>query len=111
MIKVSKIARDISERKRALEMELLVNERRHRVKNTLAMVQAIATQTFRNTPVEERESFIARVQALAQAHNLLTNESCGRVSIEDVVERASAVHGAKPSPHQPLRARSHSVLE
>jgi two-component sensor histidine kinase len=40
---------DISERKRAEErQQLLVNELNHRVKNTLATVQSIASQTLRN---------------------------------------------------------------
>ncbi len=41
---------DISARKRAEErQQLLTGELQHRVKNTLALVQAIASQTLRNT--------------------------------------------------------------
>jgi PAS domain S-box-containing protein len=43
IIGASKIARDVSERRRAQEQQkLLVNEIKHRIKNTLATVQAIA---------------------------------------------------------------------
>ena len=43
------ISLDISDRKRGEEQrQLLVNELNHRVKNTLAVVQAIAAQTMRN---------------------------------------------------------------
>jgi two-component sensor histidine kinase len=41
---------DITGRKRAEERQrLLTGELQHRVKNTLALVQAIASQTFRGT--------------------------------------------------------------
>jgi two-component sensor histidine kinase len=47
LAEVSKIARDISERKRAqAQQQLLVKEMKHRVKNSLATIQAIATQTL-----------------------------------------------------------------
>jgi len=89
VVGASKIARDISESKRARQTtELLLAELRHRVKNTLAMVQAIAAQTFRDTPAEERDCFAARVRALAEAHNLLTHKSAGGVGMNEVVERA-----------------------
>jgi two-component sensor histidine kinase len=40
---------DVSERKRAEEQrKLLINELNHRVKNTLATVQSVVTQTLRN---------------------------------------------------------------
>ena len=43
------ISLDITERKRGEEQrKLLVNELNHRVKNTLAVVQSIASQTLRN---------------------------------------------------------------
>ena len=42
--------------------ELLLNEFRHRMKNTLATLQAIAGQTLKNCPKEERETYLARLQ-------------------------------------------------
>lgn len=91
IIGASKIARDISDRKRAEEArELLLNEIKHRVKNTLGTVQAIATQTFRSAPREERAAFTARLHALADAHDLLTQKSWVTVAVRDVVERALA---------------------
>jgi len=91
IIGASKIARDISDRRRAEEArELLLNEIKHRVKNTLGTVQAIATQTFRSAPREERSAFTARLHALADAHDLLTQQSWVTVAVHDVVERALA---------------------
>ena len=54
----------------------LINELNHRVKNTLATVQSIATQTFREAsdPAEARRKFDARLAALGRAHNVLSNE-------------------------------------
>lgn len=71
IIGASKVARDITEKKRAEEMQqLLLGELNHRVKNMLAIVQSIATQTLRRAPSPEEftKSFTGRVQALARAH-------------------------------------------
>ena len=69
------IIRDITERKRAEDMQrLLLAELDHRVKNTLATVQAIAMQTL-NAEMEPAafvESFSGRIQALGRAHGLLS---------------------------------------
>jgi DNA-binding NarL/FixJ family response regulator len=51
---------------------LLIEELNHRVKNTLAVLQSIATQTFRSASRTEREKFEGRLGALAEAHNLLS---------------------------------------
>jgi PAS domain S-box-containing protein len=69
-----KVARDITERKQHEEhQKMLLNELTHRVKNTLATVQAIAMQTMRNAPTMQafQEAFESRLDALAKAHNLL----------------------------------------
>lgn len=80
---------EIEQRKRAEQsMELLLNEIRHRVKNTLAMVQAIASQTFRETPEAERDAFAARLRALSEAHDLLTQKNWDTISIDEAVRRA-----------------------
>jgi PAS domain S-box-containing protein len=66
---------DISRRKRAeSERELLVAELNHRVKNTLAVVQAVAHQTFKTGETSPRslKAFEGRLIALGLAHNLLT---------------------------------------
>jgi PAS domain S-box-containing protein len=72
------ILRDITERKRAEDTQrLLLAELDHRVKNTLANVQAIAMQTLSTTadPASFVESFSGRIQALGRAHSLLTRSS------------------------------------
>ena len=89
VIGASKIARDIREKKRAEEIrELLLNEIKHRVKNTLASVQAMAMQTFKSATPEEHEAYSARLQAMSEAHDLLTQKSWQPVAMADIAERA-----------------------
>ena len=69
---------DMTDRKRIEEHRLLLlNELNHRVKNTLATVQAIAEQSFRRATngASGRDLFEARLLALSRAHDVLTNES------------------------------------
>jgi two-component system, chemotaxis family, CheB/CheR fusion protein len=88
IVGASKIARDITERKRAQEQQkLLVKEMKHRIKNSLATVQAIATQTL-NQHAEERDAFIARLHALGNAHDLLTSETWQAASLQAIVTQA-----------------------
>jgi len=68
---------DITERKRAEERQhLLVRELHHRVKNTLATVQAImgSTARFATTVEEFQNALIGRIAALAKTHVLLSDE-------------------------------------
>ena len=68
------------------QQKLLVDELNHRVKNTLATVQAIADQTLRATaePQEFRRTFQARLLALSSTHNLLTATSWRSAALRDV---------------------------
>ena len=66
---------------------LLIEELNHRVKNTLAIVQAIAVQTFRSASRDERNKFEGRLGALAEAHNLLNTEKWQGAELQDVVGR------------------------
>ena len=90
IVGASKIARNISERKRAEEAQrLIVDESKHRIRNTLATVQAIATQTLHASD-DERLAFVARLSALSRAHDLLSVENWSRAKIGDVVMQALA---------------------
>jgi PAS domain S-box-containing protein len=87
------VTRDVSERKRAEEhQKLLINELNHRVKNTLAIVQGIAQQSFKgdNAAPEARRAFEGRLSALSAAHNVLTDRSWAPVSMAQIVEDAVA---------------------
>jgi len=67
--------------------DLLIDELNHRVKNTLAILQAVAVQTFRSASKAEREKFEGRLGALAEAHNLLSTEKWQGSELQDVVSR------------------------
>jgi two-component sensor histidine kinase len=67
--------------------DLLIEELNHRVKNTLAILQAIAAQTFRSASRAEREKFEGRLGALAEAHNLLSKEKWRASDLQEVISR------------------------
>jgi two-component sensor histidine kinase len=67
--------------------DLLIDELNHRVKNTLAILQAIAAQTFRSATRAEREKFEGRLGALAEAHNLLSTEKWQGSDLAEVIAR------------------------
>jgi len=80
--------RDISERRRSDEIRsLLVAELNHRVKNTLAIVQSIATQTARGA--DNVGQYVAkltgRLQSLAGAHSVLTDAHWSGASLTELV--------------------------
>jgi PAS domain S-box-containing protein len=92
----SKIARDITDRKRAeATQKLLLRELDHRVKNTLANVQAIVQHTLRRTsdPAEFAESFAGRIQSLSRVHSLLTAETWKGAQLHALI-RDQLLHGA-----------------
>jgi signal transduction histidine kinase/DNA-binding response OmpR family regulator len=67
--------------------QLLVNELNHRVKNTLASVQAIVQHTLRSTknPTDFAASFSGRIQSMAKVHSLLSNTSWKGADLRDVI--------------------------
>ena len=80
---------DITERKKTEQHQrLLLAELNHRVKNMLATVQAIATQTIRGSGTLESfaDNFRGRLMALAGAHDLLTESSWRGAHLRDVVQ-------------------------
>jgi signal transduction histidine kinase/DNA-binding response OmpR family regulator len=82
------VVQDIEERKKAEEtQQLLVAELNHRVKNTLANVQAIAHQMLRRTkdPAEFVTSFSGRIQSLSRVHTLLSAATWKGVDLHDLV--------------------------
>jgi two-component sensor histidine kinase len=80
---------DLIERKHAAETQrLLLNELNHRVKNTLAVVQAMAQGTLARTPdpKEFAKSFGGRVQALARVHTLLSETSWQGAQLLELID-------------------------
>jgi PAS domain S-box-containing protein len=89
IIGASKIARDISERRLTDEhRSLMLRELNHRVNNTLATVQALASQTLRDSV--GRTAFEGRLTALSRAHDILTNESWQGAWLRELAIKALA---------------------
>ncbi|MFH5773344.1 response regulator [Paracoccus sp. NGMCC 1.201697] len=79
---------DVTERHRAeATRSLLVGELNHRIKNTLANVQAIARQTLRSASdfSDFGNRFSGRLQALARAHSILSNVTWSSASLDEIL--------------------------
>jgi two-component sensor histidine kinase len=79
---------DITERKRAEEAQTtLVAELNHRVKNILAVVQSVASQTVRSSVSLENfaDAFAGRLKALATAHDILTETRWIGIGLRDLL--------------------------
>jgi two-component sensor histidine kinase len=87
------VFRDVTDLRSAEEhRELLINELNHRVKNTLAMVQSIAAQTFKGVDASVRDDFEQRLLTLSNVHSLLTDENWDSAELHDVVRASLRPH-------------------
>jgi two-component sensor histidine kinase len=76
----------IAHRRAADQQGVINGEIAHRLKNTLAMVQAIASQTLRTAvDPEALDGFMRRLQALGTAHDALTASHWQQTNIEAVI--------------------------
>ena len=74
IVGASKIARDITERKRSQEqIATLAREAEHRSKNLLATVQATVMLSQSDTPEGLKKAIEGRIQALANVHSLFVD--------------------------------------
>src|SRR5262249_21207668 len=92
-VRLAGLARDITLAKRADQhRDLMIGELNHRVKNTLALVQSLATQTGHSVAsLEEFEkAFTTRLHALAAAHDLLTDTNWEGTTLHHVIKIAVA---------------------
>jgi PAS domain S-box-containing protein len=89
-VAITGASRDLTKRKHAEELQrLLLNELNHRVKNTLATIQAITSQTLRRARdlPSAREALDRRIRSMAQAHDLLTARSWTSANLADLAPR------------------------
>lgn len=85
------VSRDITVIKEAEQRQrLLALELKHRMKNTVAMIQAIANQTIRGGPEVDaiKEAFTARLNTMASAQDILTQTAWARASLLYLVEES-----------------------
>ena len=90
--------RDITERRASEDRQgLLVRELHHRVKNTLATVQAVLNASVRSSLglAEFRSAFAGRIASLAKTHALITDD---RIQVVPFEELLSAELGACAEP-------------
>jgi two-component sensor histidine kinase len=89
------MVQDVTERKLAEEQKkLLLDELNHRVKNTLATVQALAAHTARSATSAEdfRRRFEPRLLALSAAHDRLTRNDWRGANLADIVTGELGAH-------------------
>jgi PAS domain S-box-containing protein len=95
IVGASKVARDITDRRRAREQEhLLLREMNHRVKNLFSLAGSIVSLSARSakTPQELARSVGDRLAALARAHDLtLTNNAGAAASTENAATLHSLI--------------------
>ena len=72
---------------------LLMRELEHRVKNLLAVVQALARMSFPDAPAEQRGKFEHRLQALAEANRLLREASWEEAPLVEVITEVASALG------------------
>jgi PAS domain S-box-containing protein len=80
---------------RAEEQQRLLNrELSHRLKNNLAMVQAIVAQTMRKAPdlATAQASLNARLMSLGRAHDLLLSGDAGSADVKSLIEGVLTLH-------------------
>jgi PAS domain S-box-containing protein len=93
-------SRDVTgEMRSESQRQLLVNELNHRVKNTLATVQSIASQSLRNAGVDltVRGAFEGRLMAIAATHNVLTDENWSAASLRQIIDGSVTPYCSDPA--------------
>jgi PAS domain S-box-containing protein len=95
------VAIDITQRKaHDLQQQLLLRELAHRVKNSLAVIQAMARHTMRTSRTTEHfvEAFEGRLASLAATHDMLAKGQWSGASLKELIQRQlSAFVGDRPA--------------
>ena len=88
------VCKDVTSEHKARDALNLINEElKHRVKNTLAVLGAVASQTFRDQSSQaDLEKYLARLAAFGRAHDLLTAANWAEAPLEDVIGTALAAY-------------------
>lgn len=89
--------------KAVAEKDLMLREMKHRIKNSLSRVSAIARQTAAGSESIEDyvESFSARIQSMASAQDMLTRSEWAKINLRDLLENElTQVFGGTFGPEQ-----------
>nr|WP_321458273.1 HWE histidine kinase domain-containing protein [uncultured Cohaesibacter sp.] len=87
--KILGVAIDLTDSKRSEEKtRLLLREVNHRVKNMLAILQSLASQTLRHAQSPERftRAFSGRLSALATSHSLLSDQEWEDIDLVSLIQ-------------------------
>lgn len=98
------VVADVTDKRIAEERQtLLIRELHHRVKNTLATVQAIVGSTARTASSIETfyEAFVGRIMSLAHTHSVLTEDTWQTASLRNLL-----TNELKPYAEGPLNGTS-----
>jgi PAS domain S-box-containing protein len=102
---------DVSRQQRDEQhLRLMVNELNHRVKNTLATIQAIAALTLRTDedPIKVRDTLTSRILALSKAHDVLTDEQWSGADLGEIAALAAVPYESASGPAR-VRLRGPAV--
>lgn len=75
-------------------LQLLIDELNHRVKNTLSTVQSIARRSFRDADGAELAAFEARIKALSNVHDIISDRHWEQIGLETLLRQEIAAFGA-----------------
>jgi PAS domain S-box-containing protein len=87
-LRMTGVCMDVTERKQAeRRLELVLQELRHRVKNMLAVIQSLASQTLRHarSPDGFASAFQGRLAGLAGAHDLLVDTDWAGTGLRQLI--------------------------
>jgi PAS domain S-box-containing protein len=88
VVGASKIARDISDRKRSdAQISVLAREAEHRAKNVLANVKAMVQLSHSDTPKGLKEAIAGRIEALANVHSLFAQSRWAGAELGRLVQQ------------------------
>ena len=94
-VAIAGASRDLTKLKQAEELQrLLLNELNHRIKNTLATVQAIASSTIRasRTMDDFQQAFYGRIATLSKTHSLLTDNEQRFVPLRQLLKNELEIY-------------------
>jgi two-component sensor histidine kinase len=112
IVGASKIARDITDRKRAQEQQkLLLREMSHRVKNLFAVTSGLVTLSARSasTTQDMAAAVRARLAALSRAHELTRPGLIGGIDVSDQATTLHTLIGTIFAPYLSGSVGPHSV--
>ncbi|HAQ35220.1 MAG: hypothetical protein CMF74_06445 [Maricaulis sp.] len=92
---LSIVISNVTARKQAeRRLELMVQEMKHRIKNSLGVISAVARQTI---PAEHVTAFAARLNAMAKAQDLVTGAYWTEIDLSEVLAIAANEAGGAPA--------------